>query len=276
MRKQVIANVVRSLPALAPRSLKTGHCYKPVYAPLTMATFSELVQQMKLLWKQRNVELVAALRQARALAFTSMRREMAEWRRTQAARRASEHIAANSAIDTAAQQRAGALHARVQAAHGRRARQTGRAAARAAAAATGAAIAAEARAVRGADRYKADRRAEAVLQAQARQKWLAGLDTQERVYEGRAHKIEANVANAAAVRAAGYTQEVHDAQADEWFDKQARAAQLKAMREAGQARVGSPGGVWGAGVPLESVRDPFPMAFVVAASENLPPEVRLC
>lgn len=274
MRKQIIVNTVRSLPALQPRSLNTSNSARPLYTPLSSATMSRASQQLRSVWTARNAEAATAVKTARRLALVSMHHEIAEWRDARATLRSRERAAAAEATHAADAAQAQAARVRVEAAGRRRERQGARAAARRAAAAAGAALSAEARIVRGADWYKAAQREEVAVRASARAKWLQRLDAQEGVYERKTTRIKAAAAHAESVRAQGYTQAVHDHQAAAWYEQAAAVAAVKAARDAGRARVGPAGGVWGGAVPWEIARDPYPMAFVVAASENLPPQVR--
>lgn len=268
MRKQVVVNMVKCLPALQPRSAKTGHCLTPLYTPLSITTFTQTVQQLKCVWAERNAEVASAVRTARRLALATMHQEVRQWRDAKAQSVAHARQALQMTQQAACAQQAAALRSRVQAASERRARQAARKAVRAASSCMGAGIAAEAHLVRGADRYKARRREEAATAAMARARWLQELDADERVYEQKGARIQKHRDTAAQVRARGYTQAVHSAHEATQQEREAAVADAKAAREAAQARAGPPGGLWGAATPREVGLQAYRTAVVMAATDT--------
>ena len=268
VRKQVIVNVVKCLPALQPRSLQTGHRFAPLYTPLSITTFTQTVQQLKCMWAARNAEVASAVRTARRLALATMHQEVAQWREVRVRSISHAKKAAQAARRAAQAEQTAALRSRAKATVERKARQAARKAVHGASASVGAAIAAEARYVRGADQYKAQRRQEAATQAMARARWLQGLQEGERVYELKGARTAKRREAAAAVRARGYTQEVHQKHEAAQQCQEVAVADAKAAREAGQVRAGLPGGLWGAATPREAGRAAYPMAVVMAATDT--------
>jgi hypothetical protein len=86
------------------------------------------------------------------------------------------------------------------------------------------------------------------------------------------HLLAKKIAAAAALRAEGYTDEVHAAYVAAWQEKQQRAAWVREARLEALARVGPAGGLWGAAVPWDVARQPYPVKLVAAVPERaLPP-----
>jgi hypothetical protein len=274
MRKRVIANVVRTLPSMMPRHVNTGHALAPLYTPLSITSISYAVQKLRRAWSQRNAEFTSAVRTAAHLAHASMLREVAAWRTTEARNGAAAREACAASATKVMARNKDDRRAYAVAARGRVARQAGRTAARGSALKAGAALAAEGRLVRDTDRYKGMQRCEADMQHAARERWLHGLIVREHSSAMKKGKQEQRAVQAAAVRATGYTQEVHDAQAAMWQEQRLQVGQQRDARDAGQKLVGPAGGLWGAAVPWESVREELPVALVGVAAENRSEGVR--
>jgi hypothetical protein len=149
MRKKIIVEVVRSLPAMQPRATGTGNALAPLYSPLSIATVSRAVTQLKRAWAQHNHELVCALKDARRVALASMHAELQAARQERAAViRAEAAVAARAAVE-AREEDLFAAQARVQLGEARRVRQAARRKVLEASRSLGAAAAAEGRLVSG-------------------------------------------------------------------------------------------------------------------------------
>jgi hypothetical protein len=273
MRKKIIVEVVRSLPAMRPRPTHTGHALAPLYSPLSIATVSTAMAQLKQAWSQHNHELASALKDAQCAALFSMRAELTRAKQEQAAViRFEQAMAARAVVETRGEGLRVA-QAQVGAGEVRRERQAARQKILEASRAFGAAAAAEGRLVSGQQRLRAaERRAHAAFVAGARRREVAEWDAERAgALQERMHAKK--TAAAARLRTEGYTEEVHAAHVAAWQEKQQQAAWVREARLEALARVGPAGGLWGAAVPWEVARQPYPVKHV-AASENLVPLVR--
>ena len=273
-RKRVIAAVVRTMPAMLPRTANTGHALAPLYSPTSISAISRIVQHLRRAWVRQGEEMVAAVRTARRLARATMLAEVAAWRHDVAQQGRADRAARRAVAKQVAAAEQGHRAARVHGVSaGRKAQREARGATLTTAQAAGTAIAAEARLVRAAARCKATLRRDEALRNAARTNWLAGLEGRERAHERKHDEIARRAHVAAAVRAGGYTQEVHAVHVAAWQAMRQNAARVREAVEVGRARVGPSGGLWGGAGTWESARAPFPTKLVGAATDA-PPEVR--
>jgi hypothetical protein len=166
MRKRIIVEVVRSLPAMRPRPTGTGNALAPLYSPLSIATVSHAVAQLKRVWAQHNHALVCALKDAHRDALASMHAELQAAKQERAAViRAEAAVAARAAVE-AREEDICAAQARVRVGEARRVRQAARRKVLKASRSIGAAAAAEGRLVSGQQLLRAaERSARAIATA---------------------------------------------------------------------------------------------------------------
>lgn len=113
MRNGMIVDIVKHLPALAPRATATGHVFAPGYKPLTIAQLSAAVSQMRQLWSQYNAARAHAVRQAHKLALHSIKRELQAWWQSVVQRTKAQSAVARQLLSEAATKEADVRRAHV-------------------------------------------------------------------------------------------------------------------------------------------------------------------
>jgi hypothetical protein len=163
---------------------------------------------------------------------------------------------------------------RVQAAAKRSKRQAARAALRARSQRAGAGLAAEAKALRAESHRQQKAQGASVVCAVTQQRVFERLEREARICEQLEAAQDRAVVRARAVRANGYTQEVHQRLLARADAARARVLCAKHDREDRQERAGPPGGVCGAAIAAEVDKLPCPCTVIVTAAENAQAEVR--
>ena len=152
-RKRVIVEAVKQMPSMMPRHTDVGHSLAPGYVPATMATMARSVDTLKHVWRQRNVSVVEALKQARKLALDSMHQEVLARCTARYDARCQERAEAAAIFAGNADAQQDAARCRVAAVRARKEHSRAVCGAKGRARGVGGSLAAEARAVRHAERY---------------------------------------------------------------------------------------------------------------------------
>ena len=270
-RKRVIVEAVRRLPAMVPRSANTSNTVVPSM-PLSIASVARSVQQLRKVWQKRNTLLVATVREAHALAVSSMQQELsAHVARAKAHRTVSRSVAAAIIRDNLAVVQDAAVE-RVASVRVLETRRASLKAMRQKSRAIGCAIAAEGRADTRATQYQAAVWQHTCTAQQAAERFERKLQREEAADGQRVVRLAQRQAAAQQVREAGFTEAHAEAQAAATCAASARTCAARVEERAMRERVGPAGGVWG-GLPREVLRQRCPVTSIVAAAQNYAMEV---
>eukprot|EP00892_Ulva_mutabilis_P003037 jgi/Ulvmu1/12734/UM095_0039.1 len=269
-RKRVIVEAVRSMPSVMPRSTNTSNSTVPSM-PQSIAAAARSVQQLRRVWQKRNMLLVAAVREAHALAAHSMQCELSTHVARAKTQRNVDRTTATVCIRDGLMVGQDAALGRVAASRALEDRRAALKAVRGRSRAIGCAMAAEGRADTRARRYRAEVQRHKQTAFNAADRFERKLEREEAADAERVSQSTQRQAAAQAVREAGFTEAHAAAQAGAAREAQehVRTARLEDRERC--TRVGLAGGVWG-GTPREVLRRPCPVTSVVAAAQNYVPE----
>ena len=270
-RKRVIAEAVRRLTPLMPRNTNTSNMVASSM-PRSIATVARSVQQLRQVWQKRNALLVAAVREAHALAVSSMQRELSVHVMQAKARRHAVRTAATIGIEDNLAAGQDAALGRVAAVRALEDRRTALKEMRRRSRSIGCAMAAEGRADTRASRYRAAVQQNADMVVDVADRFELKLQLEEAADEERIQRLGERQAAAQAVREAGFTEAHAAAQAAAAQDAQVGVRAARLAERARWERVGPAGGLWGS-KPREALRQPCPVTAIVAAAQNYAPQV---